>query len=844
MNLPTLLEALRLDPAFMRNVAAWERIPARPARYADFPPALDPRLTALVRTMGLSPLYAHQAQALRLILDGENVVLVTGTASGKSLAYHLPALHLMLRSPQAAALYLFPTKALAQDQAVSLAALIDALDPERPIPVNVYDGDTPTTRRSTIRREGGIIITNPDMLHTGILPYHTRWAPFFANLRLVVLDELHTYRGIFGSHMANVLRRLRRICQFHGGSPLFVCASATIANPKELAERLIEAPVALVDDDGAPRGEKHIIVYNPPTIDPRLGIRRSYTLETRDLAGRFLQTGTQTLVFARARLTTEILLGYIRDEAATLGLDRASVRGYRGGYLPLERREIEKGLRDGAVQGVVATNALELGVDIGALGAAILAGYPGTIASTWQQFGRAGRRADVSTGVLVTSGAPLDQFIAMHPRYLFESSPEHALINPDNLVILVNHLKCAAYELPFQAGEAFGEFVDAPVILDMLAEGGQVHLSGDTYRWVDDTYPAAEISLRTSTQDVIVIQDHTAEEPVVIGEIDRHSAPIMVYEGAVYMHEGVQYLINTLDWAQGLATARQAQVDYYTDASSTTTLSVEEETETALAGDCVKAQGRVVITTQATGFRIIKRYTHETLGYGRIDLPPQQFETTAYWFYLTPDLTTQLEQAAILPTPINYGPNWPEQRTAARTRDGFRCTQCSVPERPDREHDVHHIRPFREFGYIPGINENYREANRLDNLATLCAPCHRMVETTHRQQSALHGLANLLRNLSALLLMCSPGDIGVIAEARSPHTAAPTVTIYDHAPGGLGLSMRLYDLHDRLLEGALDLVTGCPCEDGCPACVGPVGEIESATKQDTSMLLRAIAGTA
>ncbi len=842
MELSNLLEQLRLDAHFVRHVTAWERLPVRPARYAEFPPSLDQRLVDVLRQLGIAPLYTHQARAVEAVLNGENVVLVAGTASGKSLAYHLPALHFALQDTNATALYLFPTKALAQDQAAALGRLIGALEAQRPIRLNVYDGDTPPAERTRIRRESGILISNPDMLHMGILPYHTRWASFFQNLRLVVLDEVHTYRGVFGSHVANVLRRLRRICRFHGSAPIFVCTSATIANPQELAERLVEAPVTLIDEDGAPRGEKHLVLYNPPTLDARLGIRRSYVLEARRIAARFIGAGIQTIVFARSRLTTEVLLGYLRDEVQRSGMDAQAVRGYRGGYLPLERREIERGLREGTVRGVVATNALELGIDIGALGAAVLAGYPGTLASTWQQFGRAGRRADVSVGVLVASADPLDQYIATHPRYLFERSPEHALINPDNPVILINHLRCAAYELPFEQGEPFGTFADAEAILGLLAEGGEVHLSGGIYRWVSQDYPAAAVGLRTSTQDVVVIQDHTSGQPQVIGEVDRASAPVMVYEGAVYLHEGTSYLVEQLDWERGLAIARRAEVDYYTDALSTTSIQVLEEAESAVVGDCVKAHGQVRVTTQATGYRIVRRYTHETLGYGTIALPPQQFETTAYWFYLTPDLVAQLEEANILLRPNDYGPDWPRQRDAARARDGYRCTRCGAPERPNRQHDVHHLRPFRAFGYIPGQNENYREANRLENLVTLCHTCHRLVETAHGTQSALSGLSNVLRSLATLFLMCSPNDIGVVAEPRSATTHAPTLTIYDHAPGGLGFSVRLFDLHKELLAAVLDLVRDCPCAEGCPSCVGPVGEMGGDAKPLTLALLRALKG--
>src|SRR5574341_1009541 len=843
MPLTDLLDRLRLDPDFMANVAAWERLPERAARYAEFPPTLDPRLIDLTRRLHHAPLYTHQAGAIDAALHRQNVVLVTGTASGKSLAYHLPALQAILHHPQATALYLFPTKALAQDQAAALADLIAALDPDPPIPVGVYDGDTPSDRRTRIRREGGIVISNPDMLHTDILPYHSRWASFFQNLQFVVLDELHTYRGIFGSHMSNVLRRLRRLCQFYGSSPVFICASATIANPAQLAASLLECPVTVIDQDGSPRGEKHLILYNPPTVDQRLGIRRSYTLVAREVAARFLTEDVQTLVFARARLTTEVLLGYIRDEMQRTGRDPSSIRGYRGGYLPLERRDIERGLRSGQIRGVVATNALELGVDIGALGAAVLAGYPGTLASTWQQFGRSGRRADVSVGVLVASGAPLDQYLVTHPRYLFEHPPEHALINPDNLAILVDHLRCAVYELPFEEGEPFGAFQNPAEVLALLAEGGQeIHRSGGSFHWVSDAYPAADVSLRTTGGDTIVIQTAGGEEPVVIGEVDRQTAPISVYQGAVYLHEGQQYLIEELDWLNGIARVAPTDVDYYTSATSSTTLDIEEETESAVVGDCVKAIGRALVTSRSVSFRLIKRYTHETLGYGGIDLPDQQFETAAYWISLTPDLTARLEDQDVLLRPNDYGPNWPQQRDAARQRDGYRCAQCGAPERPDRQHDVHHVRPFREFGYVAGRNTHYLEANRLDNLLTLCRSCHRAAEAAQGTRSALGGLRNVLHNVATLFLMCSPNDIGVLAEQRSAHTRAPTITVYDHAPGGLGLATQLYDLHDRLLGSALELVEDCRCADGCPACVGPVGEVGGETKALTIRLLRAMAG--
>ncbi|MBE9472571.1 MAG: DEAD/DEAH box helicase, partial [Chloroflexi bacterium] len=559
MTLPDVLSNFRQDPAFMRCVTAWERIPVRPACVAPWPAGLDPRLIAATHDRGIKQPYTHQAQAVEAALTGQHVVLSTSTASGKTLAYNLPVLHTLLNDPAACALYLFPTKALAHDQISNLQSQISNL--QSPISVRPYDGDTPSAHRPAIRREARLLVTNPDMLHVGILPHHTRWARLFSNLRYVVLDELHTYRGIFGGHVANVLRRLRRVCHFYGSAPRFLCASATIANPRELAERLIEAPVTLVDDDGAPQGEKHFVLYNPPLVDQQLGIRRSAALAAKDIAARFLQADVQTIIFARARLTTEVLLGYLRDSVAAAGGDPRAVQGYRGGYLPGERRGIERGLRDGKVRGVVATNALELGVDIGQLSACVMTGYPGTIASTWQQAGRAGRRVGLSVAVLVASALPLDQYLITHPRYFFGRPVEQALLDPDNLAVLANHLACAAFELPFEAGESFGNFSDAGAVLDVLAEEGVLHQRTGRYTWIGEGYPAGRLSLRTSTPDNVVIQDVSDDPPQVIGQMDRPSAPVLIHEGAVYLHGGTTYVVESLDWEGGIAQVRAAELD-------------------------------------------------------------------------------------------------------------------------------------------------------------------------------------------------------------------------------------------------------------------------------------------
>jgi len=843
MPLPEALERMRLDRGFMDNVSAWERLPPRPAHYAPLPDGLDPRLESALRQLGTAPLYTHQAAAVEAALAGDNPVVVTTTASGKTLCYNLPVLQRLLTDPEACAIYLFPTKALAQDQAAALAELLQAAGVAEAVPVRTYDGDTPPSERREARDAARILITNPDMLHAGILPHHPRWAHLLENLRWIVIDELHVYRGIFGSNVANLLRRLRRLTQFYGAEPQFALTSATIANPRELAERLIEAPVTLIppDLDGAPRAEKHLILYNPPVIDPALGIRRAYTLEATKVAERFLAAGVQTVVFARARNTTEVLLGYVRDAFEGQGGARQAIRGYRGGYLPLERRQIERGLRDGSVLGVVATNALELGVDIGQLGAAVLAGYPGTISSMWQQAGRAGRRSEVSAAVLVASGAPLDQFVVNHPRYLFENPPEMGLINPDNLAILERHLRCAAFELPFEAGESFGGFGEVVELLDFLAEQGELHSSNGSYRWVADAYPAEAVSLRASADEPVVIQvAGDSERPQVIGEVDRATAPILLHEGAVYLHEDRSYLVTRLDWDNALATVEAAEVDYYTDAGEAVHLEVLEAFDADESGDARRAHGWVELTAQTTSYRKVKRYTHETLGYGQIDLPDRTYETSAYWLWIGEDTVRWLEDEGVLMAPIDYGPSWGAAADGARARDGHRCRQCGAPERQGRSHDVHHVRGFREFGYIPGENRHDRLANHLENLITLCPSCHQRAESARGARSALSGLAHALGNIAPLFLMCDPRDLGTTVELRAKGTRAPTITLYDRVPEGLGLAERLYDLHADLLRGAGELVEGCVCLDGCPACVGPVGPGGGQVKTLTIQLARAL----
>ena len=629
------------------HVTAVRQLPAVPARYASFPNTLDRRLVAALQSRGVSELYTHQAEAIDHALAGRNVVVITPTASGKTLGYNAPVLNAVLNDSSSRALYLFPTKALAQDQLAELHGLCETIgDP--PIGVFTYDGDTPQDARRSIRSRAHIVLSNPDMVHSGVLPHHPRWAKLFENLRYVVIDELHAYRGVFGSHLANVLRRLRRICRHYGSDPVFLCSSATIANPREHAEQLAAQSFELVDQSGAPRGEKFFVFVNPPVVNRQLGIRRSYLGETRRIASEFLKRNLQVIVFAQSRLSTEILTTYLKDDFQGVPGAAELIRGYRGGYLPNRRREIEKGLREGAVRAVVSTNALELGIDIGALDVAVLAGYPGTIAATWQRAGRAGRRSGRSAAVMVASSAPLDQFVVRNPSYFFEASPERALIDPDNLHILVDHIKCAAFELPFTTSDTFGKH-DVQEILGILAEQGLVHRStggesDDTWTWTNESYPADAVSLRSISSDNFVIVD-TTYETRIIGETDFTSGPSTLHPKAIYIVEGQLYQVEKLDFENRKAFVREVDCDYYTDAITYTKVTPIDvfgsdggSADTA-SQPSVRTHGEVHVVSRVVGFKKIKFYTNENVGSGDLDLPEQQMHTTSYWLTI-PALVT------------------------------------------------------------------------------------------------------------------------------------------------------------------------------------------------------------
>ena len=855
MSLSSLLSHWRADPDVGGNVVEWRTIPARPASFQAFPSDLHLSLVEALSAQGIRALYTHQTQAWLHAKNGVNFVVVTGTASGKTLCYNLPVLDCLLRNKSARALYLFPTKALTQDQ---LSGLRELTGDRANIPGGkefgehaqsnasasfspaIYDGDTSAHLRPTIRANARLLLTNPDMLHTGILPHHTGWAEFFKELRYVVIDEIHTYRGVFGSHVANVIRRLKRIAAHYGARPQFILTSATIANPVELAEWLVEEPVALLDDDGSARGPRHILLYNPPVVNEELGIRRGTLTECARLAEDLMAYKVQTILFAQTRRGVEILLRGLRERESggkrpkeqlfDQSPDSLSpVRGYRSGYLPNQRREIERGLREGSIRAVAATNALELGIDIGGMGAAILAGYPGTIASTRQQMGRAGRGSDPSLAVLVASPNPLDQFLIHHPGFFFDRSPERALVNPDHLLILLGHLRCAAFELPFKDGESFGAVDPHRLVefLDFLREEGVLHHSKENYFWMAEQYPAQAVSLRSASPDTVVLQ----AEDRAVGIVDVPSAAWMVHPGAVYLHEGQMYLVETLDLKENRAQLSLADPDYYTDPRRETTVALVEKLGEATIMGGLKAHGEITVTTQVAGFRKVRWGTGENLGFEPLDLPPSTLQTTGYWLVLGEDTVETLKEEGLWSNaPNDYGTGWAGLTRLVRAHDGFRCQMCGVSEK-DRAHGVHHKIPFRAFA-------SPEQANRLENLTTLCQACHKRAETAVRVRSGLAGLSFLLVNLAPLFLMCDLRDLGVHADPQSPLAdGKPAVALYDQVPAGIGFSARLFEVHNELLQRAYEVVSDCPCVDGCPSCVGPGGEGGSGGKLETKAIL-------
>jgi DEAD/DEAH box helicase domain-containing protein len=746
-----VLAEILAEPSLSSGVAHHAEIPAREADFVAMPEWLDPRIVAGLGSRGITSLYRHQADAVEAVRAGEDVVVVTPTASGKTLCYLVPTLQALADDPTARALFLFPTKALGQDQVAELGELSRAAGLQ--INASTYDGDTPNPIRSSIRSAGQVVVTNPDMLHAAILPHHTKWFQLFEQLRVIVIDELHTYRGLFGSHVANVLRRLLRICAHYGSHPVIVCCSATIGNPAELAAALTGRQPRLVDRNGAPSGRRHIVMVQPPLIDRATGARGSAQALATRWALPFLRADRQTLVFGRSRVGVELMLSTLREALRLGDGPRSRVRGYRGGYLPTERRAVERGLRDGELLGVVSTNALELGVDIGQLDVAILAGYPGSIAATWQQIGRAGRRRSTSVAVLIAGGGPVDRYVVEHPEFLLDSAPEEARLDPDNLHVLLAHLKAACFELPFEPGERFGPTAAEP-LLAFLGEEGLVRRAGDDrWYWSNENFPASSVSLRAAAEENVVIIDTTPDRPRVIGEIDIFAAQTLVHEDAIYIHESIQYHVDKLDWDERKAYVRRVDIDHYTYADRAVTLKPLEMFATAPAVGGNRAHGEVMVSSLVSMFKKLKFGTDENLGWGPVHLPEIELQTTAYWL------------------------------TLAAAAEGWRRADLDV---------------------------------------------------------ALIGVGRAMQAVAAVLLMVDPRDLGLVSQVRSPHHQAPTVYLYEAVPGGVGLSERLFDRHAELIAGAADLISGCDCSSGCPACTGPRLEPDVDAKALALRLLRAL----
>lgn len=819
-----------------KNIVRIEEIPPRPAMWGNIPDSLHPDLKNALHSLGITQLYSHQVQSYEMICLGHHVMLATGTASGKTLAYNLPVLDECLKRPSSRALYIFPTKALAQDQQKQLIQLLQSQPSlTQQIPVGIYDGDTPTSHRNAIRKNGRVVLTNPDMLHMGILPHHTLWADFFKNLRFIIIDEAHIYKGIFGSHFANVLRRLKRVASFYGASPQFILSSATIANPQPFANNLIEEEIELIDQDGSPAGPRKILLYNPPMIHENLGVRASPIHETLKLVSPLITHGIQTITFARTRRTVELLLRYLRDRFP--GTPQW-IEGYRSGYLPSERHAIEAKLRKGEIHCVVATNALELGIDIGTLSASVIVGYPGSIASIRQQMGRAGRKTDLAVSLLIASSDPLDQYLMRFPEYIFEKSPEMALVDPNNLLILLQHLRCAAFELPFHQGEGFGRVPGEMIeeILSYLVEAGELHSNARRYIWTADQYPASQISLRTTSPEIVQLQQMVDGRPEIVGVVDRSSALWMVHPGAVYLHAGETFWVQTLDLDRGIAWLEPTELDYYTEPVQETTVEKQQVLNEEPIRGGNKFFGELKVTRQVTGFKKIRWYSRENLGTESLELPPSTLFTSGYWRSLNNASVNFLRQSGLWRNdPNDYGPEWNKIRDWVRKRDHYTCQLCGLPEQ-GKAHHVHHKVPFRMFS-------SAREANRPENLITLCPSCHQRVEENLRIQSGLAGLSYLIHHVAPLFLMCDIEDIGVFSE---PHSALsdgqPTLAVYDQIPGGIGLSKKLYEIEDTLFKEAAILVETCPCEHGCPSCVGPAGENGAGGKQETLAILNILNG--
>jgi DEAD/DEAH box helicase domain-containing protein len=815
---------------FRRGEITYRLTPAQEARYAPMPEDTRPELRDALAARGIRQLYIHQRESVDKLKTGRDIVITTGVASGKTLCYNFPVIDAIAAQPGARALYLFPTKALAQDQLSQFRNTVPNALRDR-ISAETYDGDTPSEKRRAIRENAAVILSNPDMLHAGILPHHAAWAEFFRGLQFVVIDEIHYYRGILGSHVVNVLRRLRRVCRFYGGDPRYILTSATVSGPADHGRRLIEAPVDEVSDDGSPHGERFFLLYNPPLVNAELGIRRNSLLESVRLGSDLIHQHLASIIFANTRRAVELALSYLQRSGAD---DPERLKGYRSGYLPKQRREIEQALRDGEVSAVVATNALELGVDIGDLDASILVGYPGSIASVKQQAGRAGRRNQASLALMIASANPLDQFLAAHPDYFFGRSPEHPLVDPENPIILLQHVQCAVFELPFHDGEAFGEVPAGEVdeILSVLRDNGAAYRSGDRTFWMADRYPAEGVSLRNATPKNFTLHDRVTGQ--AIGKVDYNSGFWMAHPNAIYLHEGRNYIVKEFDYENAIVRLDPTDTDYYTEPISESRVFPVETREVQPFPSHDRSFGDILLKTRVTGYRQVKWYTRENLGINSLDLPSVELHTQGAWLTLSEDSLRYLrEEGLFRGDPNNYGPGWGKLQEMIRERDGYVCTVCGAPEK-GRAHDVHHIKPFRAFA-------TPEAANAQENLTTLCSSCHRLAEANVKMQSGLAGLAHLLRHLAPLYLMCDSADLGVIPDQQCVlGEGRPTLILHDQVPGGIGLSRKAFGLLPEMLENARGVIRECACAHGCPSCTGPAPEMGGGGKKEALAMLEAL----
>lgn len=828
-NLLTLISSIE-NSSFKDNIAYLSEQQPKKADLLPIPSGLHPLLQGSLKKQGIENLYSHQLRSYEFSTAGKNFVVATGTSSGKSLCYQVPILDGILKAPQQTGLIIFPTKALTNDQLNSINSLIPESDIFR-VTCAIYDGDTPNRERAHIREKGNIILTNPDMLNIGILPHHPLWSRFFENLTFVVIDEVHIYRGVFGSHIANLIRRLKRITEFYQSNPTYIFTSATIRNPKQLCEKMIENEVELIDQDGSPQGSKYFIVYNPPLLNEELGIREGLLTSCIKFVAQLYQQKIQTLVFCRTRRFVELLL---REVTTVCQIPETRIRGYRSGYLKTDRREIEAGLKTGEIQIGIATNALELGVDIGGVDCVLLPGFPGTIASLRQRAGRAGRKNNPALAIFIASMNPLDQYLARNPDYLMNRDPEEALINPDNPLIVLEHLQCSAAELAFSDHDQFGRLSPRELsgYLDFLADSGVFHHKNGHYYWVSDDYPTSHVSLRNTASTSILLRKIEDGQTSVIGEVDYNSGLWMVHPGAIYIHDGETFRVDELDLDNSLATLIPCIEDYVTEPVISADVEVKSINQNQDKPNYELLCGEVLIRSRVKGYRRIKWSSREMIDFTELEMPETNLNTIGVWMVIKDECIVKLREAGFWHGDSNdYGPRWKEIRHVIRARDNYSCKICGKGE-TSGEHHVHHKIPLKMFSSI-------EKANASENLITLCAECHALAESQVRVRSALSGFNHLLESLSPLLVMCDTGDLGSFYDPVANFAGnKPAIIVYDNVPAGIGLADGIYARFEELLEKTRDVIMQCDCPDGCPSCVGPAMESAYGGKQETLELIK------